>query len=200
MEVDKATLRRNRIKLVSLAVLFFGPVILAWVLLAIGWRPDVTVNHGEFIEPPVPLATESLQHHGEPLAVDQVRGRWTIVHLYPSGCSEACLALLDETARVHVALNQNQDRARRLLIVPDTAEFPASLEADERLVQVTAPIGFFDTLAIDPAGTLVLVDPAGLTIMQYALPLEARGLLKDLERLMRASRRELERHQAKVED
>src|SRR5580692_9245557 len=54
--IDPRHRGRQRRALVALALLFFAPLALAFILYyGVGWRPGARVNHGDLVEPPVPL-------------------------------------------------------------------------------------------------------------------------------------------------
>jgi hypothetical protein len=55
--------------LIALALLFFAPVAVAFILYyGIGWRPGGRVNHGDLVEPPVPLPDVALPRADGPRA------------------------------------------------------------------------------------------------------------------------------------
>ena len=197
MEVDKRSLRRNRLKLLFIAAVFFLPLLLAWALVMLGWSPAGAVNYGQLVQPPVASERLALRQHGEPLAPQRLRGQWTLLIASADGCRTPCLEVLEQTARVHVALNQNRDRVRRVLVTGADDQLPAQLERFERY---SAAAGLLrQWLGEDPV-TVQLIDPAGLHVMSYPFPLDARGLLKDFERLLRLSKRDVERYRAMVEE
>ncbi len=188
---------RTRLKLIGLALVFVGPVVAAWVLLMIGWRPAGQVNYGSLVEPPVPVQAAGLTLNGEPVSERFFRGRWTMLISIGAACGEECLQVLDQTGRVHVALNQNMDRVRRVLVLAEGQRPPEELHAFEF---VNAPVSTLrEWNGHDPV-SIQLVDPDGLRMMSYGYPLEARGLLKDFERLLRLSRRAVERYRAMLDE
>ncbi len=55
--------------LIALSLLFFAPVAVAFILYyGIGWSPGRRVNHGELVEPPVPLPDLALPRADAPRA------------------------------------------------------------------------------------------------------------------------------------
>ncbi len=55
--------------LIALSLLFFAPVAVAFILYyGIGWSPGHRVNHGELVEPPVPLPDLALPRADAPRA------------------------------------------------------------------------------------------------------------------------------------
>ena len=58
---DAASLRRNRLLLVALFLLFFGGMLLAGLLRFSGWRPEGMKNKGEMLQPYGDLRTHAPQ-------------------------------------------------------------------------------------------------------------------------------------------
>lgn len=182
---------RGRLIMIAVVLLFSVPPTIAWVLLAGGWRPGGTVNHGELLDPPVQLAAEGRL----PLAADYFAGRWTILHVAADGCAESCERLLDKTARVRVALDKDAGRVQRLLLIPQGAPTVGEVTArGARVERVRMPT--LDGLLRDGERLGVsVIDPRGFRILRYPVPLAAEGLLEDLERLLRLSKEQIERFQ-----
>jgi hypothetical protein len=171
---------RGRRQLLLLASLFLVPVAAAFLLyFSADWRPVPDV-HGELIEPPRQLATPAL------------RGRWFLVLPLRGECDADCLARLDELGRVRLALDKDAGRVRRVLLHDGgccDAEFPLRYE-DLLLLPATGAEG--DALRerfppVDGSEGIYIVDPHGNLIMGYPAAGSARGILKDLERLLRLS-------------
>src|ERR1700678_3041887 len=106
--IDPLRRGRQRRALIALALFFFAPLALALILYyGIGWRPGARVNHGDLVEPPVPLPDLALPQVGETspeaagaaapaavaaTAVSQtiLKGKWTLVYLGAGNCSAEC--------------------------------------------------------------------------------------------------------------
>jgi hypothetical protein len=195
VKVDKATLRRNRLKLVLLALLFFGPALLAWVLILLGWRPAGSTNHGQLVQPPIPIETAGLAGAAGGLDEAAFKGHWTMLLVMRGPCGDECLQMLDQSARVHIALNRNMDRLTRVLVLPERVAPPQGLQG---VAVLSADVAQLERWTNGAPGAVQLVDPAGFRMMSYPLPLDGRGVLKDLERLLRVSKRDIERQQGLV--
>lgn len=193
---ERASVRRGRRKLILVFLLFFGPALLAWLLILSGWRPAGTVNHGTLMQPPVPIAELPLAAADEgPVTSKDFVGRWNLLLVVESACDDACLRALDQLVRVRIALNKNADRVQLMLVLPPAAH--AERPPGVRLLRL--PRQAVDELLAETAASnraaVHMVDPHGFRMMAYPAPLDAQGLLKDLRRLLRLSDEQLERLQ-----
>ncbi len=182
--------RRGRRQLLMIASLFIVPVVTAIVLYrSVDWRPVVN-SQGTLIDPPRKLAIAGLAlAHGESAPVDALEGRWSVIRPLTGGCGERERALVEELGRVRLALDKDADRVRRIF-VHDGGCAAANLGAGESDLRVYAATGDFLAqfpLSVDGATGIYIADPHGNLMMSYPESGSARGLLKDLERLLRLS-------------
>lgn len=192
---DAAAKRSGRRQLLLVASLFFVPLATAALLYFYsGWRPAVGVEHGELLDPPQPLpAMELGLPDGGVAAPDALRGRWFLVHVIAGPCHEPCRGVLAELRQLRLALDKDAVRVQRVLLHDgaccDAASLPA--EPDLLVLAATGPSGeAFRSLfpAATGGGTgIYIVDPHGNLMMSYPASGAARGILKDLERLLRLS-------------
>ena len=99
--------------------------------------------------------------------------------------------------QVHIALNKEQDRLQRVLIVSrdsGQADDPVWAELPQRfpdLVLATLPAGAaasdWNRVLGGTGREIYVVDPLGNVMMRYRDPIDMRGVLKDLERLLKYS-------------
>jgi hypothetical protein len=130
--VDSRHRGRQRRALIVLALLFFAPLALAFILYyGVGWRPGARVNHGDLVEPPVPLPDLLLPPGDEarpaaagaaaPGAVAAVsptilKGKWTLVYLGAGSCPAGCRTDLYNTRQVRAALGPDRERVQRVFL------------------------------------------------------------------------------------
>lgn len=191
----------SRWPIILLAVMFFGPAVLAWAMVISGWQPGATINNGVLLEPPVNQAHEGWRMaNGQPMPATWFEGYWTLLVPVAGDCGADCRAMLDELRRVRVALNQDADRVRVLLLRPRDAEpLPARL-AFAGLVHASAPRERIAALLGSVPGDrgagrgVFIVDYLGFRMMGYPVPLDGSGLLDDMERLLRAAEERIEDH------
>ena len=182
-----------------LVVLFGVPPLVAWTLYVSGWHPGSTTNHGQFIRPPQSISGEGLAStEGKPADKQLFIGRWTLLVAADGECGETCRRELMDTRQIRLAMGKEMDRVQRVLFLPPGA--PALPEAISRLhpgLKVfRADVARIRSLAGDngePGDVIIqIVDPAGLRMMRYGQPLDAHGMMKDLQKLLKVSNRQLE--------
>lgn len=198
MTTAQPTTNSSRRTLLLLAALFFLPFVIGSGLFWLDWRPEKFGNKGELLQPPRTLPATGLRHaDGRPLPTAELLGKWLLVLPVKGSCTTTCQNNLQHMLQVHVALNKEQNRLQRVLIVSDGSDsandppmaelqrlFPGLLVA---AVQ-TSVAGEAWHGALNGRGQEVyIVDPLGNVMMRYADPTDMRGVLKDLERLLKYS-------------
>jgi hypothetical protein len=185
---------RGRRHLILIASLFVVPLATAILLYySSDWRPVVNAQ-GTLIEPPRPVDVAGVRlADGRPAPAEVLTGRWSVIHPATGRCDERTRALLDELARVRLALDKDADRVRRVLFHDGGCEGIATGPRDADLLVLAATDNAGEAFraqfppAVDGAPGIYIVDPHGNLMMSYPASGSARGLLKDLERLLRLS-------------
>lgn len=194
----------SRATLILVLVCFFGPASIAWTLFFSGWIPGSTSNHGTLLDPPQRLAAPLLDEEGEAVPDSVLRGRWSMLVVTAGACDDACLDRLSALRQVRLALAQNMDRARVVLVMPEGTEAPPEvMETDDDVIAVywaDEPVLPENDPARDAALSVSLVDTRGYRMMRYGDPFAPSGVLADLKKLLRISNLDLERLQGLSED
>lgn len=184
--------RRTPWQAIILVLLFFGPLLAAWILyFHSDWRPGELSVHGELIDPAVPLAAAD-GTGGD----DVFHGHWSLLYVSPGPCEEDCEQALYRMRQTDVALGRRGARVETVFLplgtLPD-AEFLAT----EHPKLVVLPPGsdaagiLAESLpaAARPDGTgIFVVDPLGNLMMRFDLESDAKGMYEDLKKLLRISR------------
>jgi cytochrome oxidase Cu insertion factor (SCO1/SenC/PrrC family) len=188
-----------------LALLFLSPVLVAWIMHISGeggWRPQGTTNHGLLIQPPRPLTLphDLASRQGEPIGKDFLHGKWTLLYLARAECNASCRDSLYYMRQVRLAQGENLRRVQRLFL-SGTPASPGELQAAlQEYPDMTAAVlsreqlqGLEPRFAIDAvapldAARIYLVDPLGNLMMYYPADGDPRGMIKDLQRLLKYSR------------
>ena len=197
--------RRQRRLLIGLALLFFGPLGLAFYMYyGHGtWHPGGRVNAGELVVPARPLPPLAL-----PLLASGntqpnfLKGKWTFLYVVTGPCAEICRTRLYDTRQVRLALDRDMDRVQRVFIAdvdccdaqflhhqhPDLI----TLRADTADAPLLALLPGIDLAAATPGATVIaprvyLIDPLGNLMMSYAADVKSKGMLEDMKRLLRLS-------------
>lgn len=177
--------RRNRLMLIGIAALFFGPLIVAAALGWSGWRPAATKAYGTLIDPPrdvgsvnVTLADGSAYVWRDPL------WQWTLLALPGPNCAQKCRAALDDVLRMRATLGRNASRLRVLYLGPSLPD--AALAALKPLQQGSSDAAAFAGLRArgEDSLALALVDPGGLLMMAYAPGYDVGGVRRDLPKVI----------------
>jgi cytochrome oxidase Cu insertion factor (SCO1/SenC/PrrC family) len=179
---------RSRRTLILLAIVFFGPFVGAWVAYRY-FPPDTGANYGELLLPPAQVPLQPLASGGAVFRFADLNGKWVLVASDSGECAGACEKKLVLMRQVWLALGKNRDRVERVFVVDDLSRpAPARLEAYAGMRTVSLPVGMQlpPGLANDRAH-LYLVDPLGNVMMRFPADAEGRRMLKDLERLLKAS-------------
>jgi len=179
-------LTRYRPLLLILALLIL-PFIIGGGLYAWGWRPAQASSHGELITPPRELPP-LFDATGTRLDKAAFNDHWSLVVAGAGPCEAACKKWIVATRQIHVALYKQMSRVQRSWLTdqsaPDSAALLA-LQPDLQTLVATDSVArsAFD---LDAAGHRVYVlDPTGRIILRYAPDTDPRGILKDMERLLR---------------
>jgi len=188
----------SRRTLLLLAALFILPFVIGSGLFWLDWRPEKFGNHGELLQPTRALPAVGLYHaDGRPLPTAELLGKWLLVLPVKGSCNATCQNNLQGMLKVHIALNKEQNRMQRVLIVGDVSDsandppmvelqrlFPGLLVA---AVQANVAAEAWHGALNGRGQDVFIVDPIGNVMMRYADPSDMRGVLKDLERLLKYS-------------
>ena len=182
--------RSGRRHLLLIASLFVVPLVTAILLYhSVEWRPVVN-SRGTLIDPPRTLAVAGLTlTDGVAAPADAFQGLWSVIRPVTGDCGASERALLEELARVRLALDKDADRVQRI-VVHDGGCVQGTLQDDKSDLRVfSADADFLAQFppSVDGAAGIYIADPHGNLMMSYPATGSARGLLKDLERLLRLS-------------
>ena len=195
---------RNLRTLAALAALFLAPLVLAFfTYYGTDWRPSAHVNHGRLITPARPLPQVALERidlgegapaAGGPGALPPVfRTHWSLVYVGDGGCATDCREALHVMRQTRLALNNDMTRVERVFLVVSGCCDRGFLAREHARLQVldAGAAQARTLLARFPAEgrehTLFVVDPLGNLVMSYDAREDPRGLLQDLEKLLRLS-------------
>ncbi|MDE0152328.1 MAG: hypothetical protein OXN23_00475 [Gammaproteobacteria bacterium] len=181
-------LLRSRLYLIGLVLAFAGPLVASVVLYHNPQlRGDVGGDsHGSLILPPQPLGRDLFRLPDQP-------PRWTLLYYARAAtCNLDCEATLFMMRQVHQSLGSKRSRAQILILLEHAeleapyAEVLKRFRSDQVRVSPKSPD--IDALDDQPGDTLFIVDPLGNLLMHYDGRSTSRGILRDLKRLLTASR------------
>jgi len=182
--------RGRRVALVILA-LCAAPTVAAWLVYVL-WQPRPRLNHGELIEARAISDPELRRLDGSPFRLSQLRGRWVLLQIDSAACAEACGKKLLYMRQARVAQGKDAGRIERVWLLADAARPDAALLRDHEGLRVARAPGraFLAEFPAprSPSDHIYLLDPLGNLMLRFPGDPDAQRMVKDLERLLRASR------------
>lgn len=181
----------GRVQLLLIALVFFGPLILAaWLYFSgTGLQPSARTNHGDLLQPLTSLndtlPDSPIHEHNQ--------GHWLLVYANDGACDDACDYSLYTLRQSRLMLGKEMDRLQRVFLhgenTPDTvylAEEHAGLIAFRdndlsALLNKKLPAGL-------SAGGYYLIDPLGNLVMYFRPDIEPRDMVEDIKHLLKLSR------------
>ncbi len=187
--------RRGRAALIGLAALFFLPLFGSfWLYYIGGWRPDGGTNNGELISPAHPLTAVTLTtRDGTPASPTLLSEKWTLVYIGNGRCDEVCQHALWTLRQTRLLLAEDMDRVQRVFIADEDCCNDEFLKREHAGLEVitaedSATREWLGQFPRDPAVPYVyIVDPLGNLMMRFDTRENPKGLLKDLEKLLKLS-------------
>jgi hypothetical protein len=198
---------RNLRMLGGLAALFLVPLLLAFYMYyGTDWRPTKRVNHGTLISPVRPLPTVPLNQvkltapdgsatppNLEAASPDLLRDKWSIVYIGAGNCDEPCRQALYVMRQTRLSLNNEMSRVGRVFFSTGNCcawdflehEHPGVVVVDASTAPGTRFLHEFP--AEGRPYSLFIVDPLGNLMMSYDARQNPKGLLEDLQKLLRLS-------------
>ena len=124
---------------------------------------------------------------------DELAGKWQFLYIPPESCQEACHDTIAMMGQIHHSLNKSASRLQRMLVLCDhhnkedfkTYDKKYRLEA-QSYIDTLGSVG--DKAKRDEVGEFYLIDPKGHIMMYYTGDTPPKGILKDLNKLMKASK------------
>jgi hypothetical protein len=176
--------RRNRRPLYVLIALFFVPLSIAFFMYyGSGWRPAGQTNHGELLAPVRALPEEAVA----------LRGKWSLVYVGEGRCDEDCRTALIFARQTRLSLNQDMQRVERVFIATGACCDREYLDKDQPGIKLIAIPDAASSATVrafpeaDRSHALFVVDPLGNLVLRYDVRQSPKGLLSDLQKLLKLS-------------
>jgi cytochrome oxidase Cu insertion factor (SCO1/SenC/PrrC family) len=190
--VPESTLTRTRIKLSLLLAVFCAPLVASYLAYFI-WPPRTSMNYGELLRAAPLVDSELRTPEGKGFRLSALRGKWVLLHVDSGDCRASCLQKLGSMRQVRAALGKDRDRVERVFLIDDstTPESAVVTEFAGTLLARAAAGALLSQLAPraeDARRYVYLVDPLGNLVLRYPDNPDNAKMLKDLQRLLRASR------------
>lgn len=193
-----ATLKSKKTAIIMalLTLLFVVPFFAAWLTYSKGiFLSGRKVNHGLLLQPPLALSSLSLIHEGQN-NTKPLNGKWVLLYLSISPDDPLLDHNLYYMRQIRQATGKNRDRIERALVTLTEnsaveTKLQTAFKGTQHFIISQAKYGQFESrlpkkLALKK-GSLYLVDPLGNIILSYAPDAAPKGILKDLERVLKVS-------------
>ena len=198
--VSEKTTGRPGLTLALLFCMFAIPPVLAWYLLnftQVGVSSG-TVNNGQLIHPARTLAETNL-YDAYAEVERPLYGKWNMIYFHDGECDDVCLEKLYRMQQVRLATSKYAHRLQRVIVLnaadenkllPLLKDYQGLLVmrrdelSDEvlRLFQMSTDDDIYQNHRV------YIVDPIGNLMMFYEPESEPKGMIKDLQRLIKLSR------------
>lgn len=177
-----------RAKLSLLALLFAAPIVASLLTYRFA-NLQATSNYGELVAPRTVTAQAFDRPGGGRFKFDELEGRWIMVVSDSGECADACAEKLAAMRQVRLALGRRATRVERVLVVDDGRLPDAGRlrEFEGMVIALTPRGGILPPGAGNDRTHLYLVDPHGNVMLRWPVPADRKRMLKDLDRLLRAS-------------
>lgn len=182
-------------KVWTMVILFALPAFLALTVYLLRDHFNFTIkSEGLLLTPP--LALENLQlttENNAKVAAETFADHWWLIYLTPEKCSDECAVQLAKLRSVYLALNKNMPRVKRVLLMQNQALTTDQLQQvsqDKPLVieKISNPRYLLSNCTKATTEGIFIMDPLGNIMLCYAPQQEAHAILKDMEKLLKASR------------
>jgi cytochrome oxidase Cu insertion factor (SCO1/SenC/PrrC family) len=183
--------RRRNTTLWLIVALAAAPAVASYLLYYF-WPPARTVNYGDLIEPrPLPDPPLALAD-GTAFQLSRLRGKWVLVSLDSGRCDAHCDRKLLYMRQLRLTQGKEMERVERAwLIVDDVVPRPdAIVPYTGTWVVRGAGAGLLERFPAASAATdhIYVIDPLGNLMMRFPRDPEPARMIKDLSRLLKASR------------
>ena len=135
-----------------------------------------TTNHGSFLVDEVSIASLADNDH------------WIILQVIDGKCDISCQDNMHMLRQINTALGKDMDRVKRYLLGNNTQKNTVNIEKYPKLIVLDKSETLYNSLTkMDER--IFIADPFGKIILGYDNDFVAKGLLKDLKKLLKFSRR-----------
>ncbi len=180
--------------MLGLLAVFLAPALVAVTLYL--WFPftgeESSLSTGELIQPPLPLTPFSgVNREGQPVPEDFFNRQWTLFYLGTENCDLHCQSNLFKARQLRQSLGKDMNRLKTVYLSAANPEAFFASETGYRYRELAVVIASKDAATLLqnlPKKRLYIVDPHGNLMMQYSPDVVSKGVLRDLKRLLRASR------------
>lgn len=191
----------NKLALIAVFLIFLLPVVAATLMHSqwFDWQPAGMRNHGELMQPVVPLQDfEIPRHDGHTpgMGLEALLDRWMLVYYHPAACGDTCLENLYWLGQVRRAQDRHQPDvglifAGRERANPEIVSAIQAVASDFLIISGPDTEAFWGQFPGDGVNAaFFILDPVGNIIMRYPDDADHNGIRRDLRRLLTWTQRD----------
>ncbi|NQW35128.1 MAG: hypothetical protein HQ470_04900 [Methylophilales bacterium] len=184
---------KGRFVLIGISLMFFIPIFISWYLVFFSsYKDDIkTVNHGELINPIISMGEIKMKSVSNNSLYSHDR-TWLLLFVIDGQCEEQCQKNLYQLRQIRLSIGKDQDKLDRLLISSNQlswdlykSDYPGQKYIDPSLPNFNNIVSLLKSNKDFNANSIYLIDPYGNLMMQYPKDVDPKGIIKDIERLIR---------------
>jgi len=193
-----------RMTIILLVLVFVVPVGMAIVLHSVGegFKTTATTNWGNLITPVRPIsdfATTTIDD--QKFDREMLNGKWTLFYIDSADCNESCFNNLYTIRQSRLGMGGEKERVQRVMLLTDNGndEQLEKIKQEHQgmkiirldkavMTEVLKNFEIDGLAAAEKAQRIYFIDPLGNLMMHYESDISPRGVVKDLERLLKYSR------------
>ena len=181
---------RSTLSLWLIVALVVTPVVASY-LLYFAWPVMGSTNYGELLPPrPLPDAPLTLVD-GKSFSLASLKGKWVLAIVDTGACDARCETKLTYIRQLRLTQGKEMGRVERAWLIADGATPRTELReayAGTWFIRVDPRLlGAFPAVRA-PADHIYIIDPLGNLMMRYPPDPDPRRMIRDLNRLLKASR------------
>lgn len=182
---------RSRRSLWLIIALTVAPVVASYFLYYF-WPPARSVNYGELLEPrPLPDPPLTLAD-GTAFRLSSLKGKWVLAMVDAASCDAYCEKKLLYIRQLRLTQGKEMERVERAWIISDDApprpEAAASYPGTWLIRAANSGLARVFPAAAAVPDHIYVIDPLGNLMMRYPRDPDPQLMIKDLKRLLKASR------------
>jgi cytochrome oxidase Cu insertion factor (SCO1/SenC/PrrC family) len=193
-----ATSKQNKkFTLTLLTLIFVVPMLAAWLSASKGWfLSNNKVNHGTLLQPPLSIFTLDLRDDSGNQINNQLQGKWWLMYLTENPKTQLSLHNLYYLRQIRQATGKDRERIERAVITTQAQAGVSAWVAQKypgtrHFIISSTKLGELESnlpkkLALQ-MGSLYLVDPLGNIMLFYTPNAAPKGILKDLQKVLKVS-------------
>ena len=174
--------KNNSRVLLTLALVFIGPVVLAKLFLTMHWYQGGVTNKGQ-------LLPDHMTYHSLDMK-NPAPHQWQVIYLMPDKCGQRCQQQLYVLNQSYIALGKEKSRVTPVLLHRQKIDSAATNQYHFAQAVASKPLAKQmdrqQMVVVDPLGKLVTRYP--LLTSQHEQVLQGRAMLSDLQKMLKLSR------------